>query len=292
MWAVLSRLVPSTKVDNLVKKMKIYNDEIVDDFKKEEFDMKALREEGRKKHEGMDGIDPRYIIDALNITLGAKEEKNCINPVDVIRALRNHFAHAIGITDEQEVKYENMLVGEKDSIASEYKEIAKKEINIAFLYAYEEQAETLFDNYMKNAESFCKKEKVHDEITGEYHEPDEKLMRSIEELINIPVNAKAEFRNGIFVHKTTCLERGDKFTFKTYPPLKEGVEKKLMMDLKNVVSLTLADPSKTDKKTKKRRAEALERLVPNPDNPKSHEEYCPQCANNLLAFVGEILRRE
>ncbi len=292
MWAVLSRLEQSSKVDNLVKKMKIYNDEIVDDFKKEEFDVKALREEGRKKGEGMSGIDPRYIIDALNIALGAKEDKKCINPVDVIRALRNHFAHAIGITDEDQLKYENMLIGEKDSVTSEYKDIAKKEINIAFLYAYEEQAETLFERYMINAESFCKKEKVHDEITGEYTEPDEKLMRSIEELINIPVNAKSEFRNGIFVHKTSCLERGEKFSFKTYPPLKEAVEKKLMMDLKNVVSLTLADPSRTDKKTKRRRKEALERLIPNVDNPKSHEEHCEQCANSLLAFVGEILRRE
>lgn len=292
MWAVLSRLETSAKVDNLVKKMKIYNDEIVDDFKKEEFDVKALREEGRKKGEGMNGIDPRYVIDALNIALGAKEEKKCINPVDIIRALRNHFSHAIGITDEDESKYENMLVGEKDSVASEYKDIAKKEINIAFLYAYEEQANTLFYNYMRNAEAFCKKEKVHDSITGEYADPDEQLMRSIEELINIPINAKSEFRNGIFVHNKTCLERGEKFTFKSYPPLKEGVEKKLMMDLKNVVSLTLADPSRTDRKTKRRRDDALSRLVPNPDNPKSHEEHCEQCASNLLSFVGEILRRE
>ena len=82
------------------------------------------------------------------------------------------------------------------------------------------------------------------------------------------------------------------FTFRSYPPLKEGVEKKLMMDLKNVVSLTLADSSKTGKKIKQRRASAVKRLVPNPDAPKSHDEYCNHCANNLLAFVGEILRRE
>jgi serine protein kinase len=291
-WAILSRLTPSAKVDNLVKKMKIYNDELVDDFKKEEFDVKALKEEGKSKGEGMNGISPRYVIDSLNVALGSKEEKNCINPVDAIRALRNHFAHAIGITDEDQNKYEGMLVGEKDSVSAEYKEIAKKEINIAFLHAYEEQANTLFDNYMENAEAFCKKEKKFDSITGEYTEPDEQLMRAIEELINIPVNSKDTFRNGIFVHKTTCLERNEEFTFRSYPPLKEGVEKKLMMDLKNVVSLTLADSSKTGKKVKQRRASALKRLVKNPDNPKSHEEHCNHCANNLLAFVGEILRRE
>jgi serine protein kinase len=283
-WAVLSRLIQSAKVDNIVKKMKIYNDEIVDDFKKEEFDVKALKEEGREEGEGMFGISPRFVINALNIALGAKEEKNCINPIDAIRALREHFSHHVGISDEDQSRYEGMLTGEKDSVSHEYKDIAKREINVAFLYAYEEQANTLFDNYMRNVEAFCKKEKVDDSITGEYTDPDEKLMRSIEELINIPVNSKSEFRNGIFVHKSSAQDRGERFTFKSYPSLKEAIEKKLMSDLKNVVSLTLADPSKTDKKTKKRRVEAIERLLDN--------GYCEHCANNLLAFVGEILRRE
>jgi len=180
MWTVLSRLKPSAKVDNIVKKMKIYNDEMVDDFKREEFDVKAMKQEGKNQGEGMSGISPRYVINALNVALGSKEAKNCINPIDAIRALRNHFAHHIGITDEDQVKYENMLTGEKDSVSAEYKELAKKEINIAFLHAYEEQANALFDNYMRNAEAFCKKEKVHDSITDEYADPDEQLMRSIE----------------------------------------------------------------------------------------------------------------
>uniref|UniRef100_A0A6M3K4W4 Putative ATPase domain containing protein n=1 Tax=viral metagenome TaxID=1070528 RepID=A0A6M3K4W4_9ZZZZ len=283
-FAVLSRLVKSTKVSSLVEKMKIYNGERTEEFAKQEVDVKSLLQEGKDSGEGMSGISPRFIINALNIALGMKESKKCINPIDVIRALRANFDHHIGTSDEDKERFTNILIGEKESVSSEFKDIAKKEVNRAFLYAYEEQAQTLFENYMKSVTSFCKKEKVLDSITGEYSDPDEKLMRSIEELASVPVNSKAEFRNSIFVHKVDSLERGRSFTYKDYPILKESVEKKLIGDLKNLVSLSLGDTTATDPKIKKRREKALERLM--------ETGHCESCANSILSFVAEILRRE
>jgi len=291
-FAILSRLVESTKVTNFIEKMKLYNGETTEEFKKQEIDLKALRLEGRDQEEGMFGISPRFIINALNIALGMKEEKNCVNPIDIIRALRQNFEHQIGITEEDQGRFLNLLIGEKDSVSYEYKQFAKKQVNIAFLYAYEEQANALFDNYMQNAAAFCKKEKVFDSITGEYSDPDEKLMRSIEELIGVPVNSRTEFRNGIFVYKTDCMESGEPFTFTSYTPLKEAIEKKLMSDLKNVVTLTIADKTSTDEKKQKRREKAFRKLVPQDREPESHVDYCDHCANMLLAFIGEVLRKE
>jgi serine protein kinase len=283
-FAVLSRLTESSKVSNPVEKMKLYNGEVTDGFKKSEIDTKAVRQEGKDKGEGMSGISPRFIINALNVALGSKEEKKCVNPVDIIRSLRDNFGHHIGITEEDKERYLTLLIGDKDSVNCEYKEVAKKEVNMAFLYAYDDQANTLFDNYMMNITAFCKNDKVHDSITGEYSDPDEKLMRSIEELIPVPENSKGEFRNGVFVYKTDALEHGNKFTYKNYPPLKEAIEKKLMSDLKPVVSLSLANTTTTDPKAKKRRERALKTLL--------EKGYCKECANVLLAFIGEVLRKE
>jgi len=283
-FAVLSRLVPSTRVSNLVEKMKIYNGEITEEMKKQDIDLKALREEGKSKGEGMTGISPRFIVNALNIALGMKEDKKCINAIDIIRVMKTNFDHHVGITPEEKEKYITMLIGEKDSISYEYKLMARKEVNMAFLTAYEEQSQALFENYILNASSYCKKEKVYDSITGEYSEPDEKLMRQIEEFISVPVNSKNEFRQGIFVYKASRLERGLPFTFKDYDPLRIAIEKKLMSDLKNVVSLTIADKSATDEKSKKRRKSAINKM-------KEHG-YCDQCAQMVLSFVGELLRRE
>lgn len=283
-FAVLTRLVDSTKVSNKVEKMKIYNGETTEDFKKDDLDIKSLRQEGFDKGEGMNGISPRFIINAFNIALGAKEEKKCVNPIDIIRAMRDNFNHHIGISDEDKERFLGLLMGDKDSVSAEYKETAKKEINMAFLYAYDDQARTLFENYMKNITAFCEKKKVLDSITGEYTDPDEKLMRSIEEIIPVPASSKNEFRNGVFVHKAASLEKGKRFSYKQYSALKIGIEKKLMGDLKSVVSLSLADTTITDPKAKKRREKAFKTLL--------KKGYCEECANVLLSFIGEVLRKE
>lgn len=286
-FAILSRLVESAKVSSKIEKMKLYNDECLEGCKHQEINVKQLKEDGRKEKEGRVGISPRFIINALNVSLGQKEgsERKCLNPIDVIRGIRRNFDHHMGITEEEKSEYLNYLLGEKESVSFIFKEVAKKEVTKAFLYAYEDQAQAMFENYIEHVAAYCKKEKVYDSITGEYSSPDEKLMRAIEEIINVPVNSKDTFRNGIFVHKVNALEKGEKFTFKTYKPLEEAIEKKLMSDLKNVVSLTLADPTKSQgEKTKKKREEALKRL--------QEKGYCEHCAATLLQFVGEILRRE
>src|SRR3990172_462079 len=283
-FAILTRLAESQISPNLIKKMKYYNGEAVADKEKDQVDLLQLYQEGKKKAEGMSGISPRFVVNALNVALGQKEAVQCINPLDAIRGLRHNFEHHIGFTDEEKTTYLNLLVGEKDSVLSEFREIAKKEVNRAFLFAYEDQAQALFDNYMKNATAFCLKKKIRDSVTNEDQEPDEKLMRSIEEMIGVSENAKKEFRQGIFVFKSDAIDQGKEFTFNTYTPLQEAIERKLIGDLKNVVSLTIADRTRKDPKTVKRRQDALEAL--------EQKGYCLVCAENLLQFVGDILRKE
>jgi len=283
-FAVLTRLTESQLCPNPVKKMKYYNGDPVAEKEKDQIDLVQLRIEGKKNAEAMSGISPRFLVNALNVALGEKESVGCVNPLDAIRSLRANFEHHIGFTEEEEAKYLNFLIGEKDSVLSEFKQIAKKEVNRAFLFAYEDQAQALFDNYMKNATAFCLKKKIRDPITHEEQEPDDKLMRSIEELIGVSENTKKEFRQGIFVFKSDAIDQGKEFSFNTYTPLQEAIEKKLIGDLKNVVSLTIADKTRKDPKTVKRREDALEAL--------KEKGYCPACAESLLQFVGDLLRKE
>jgi serine protein kinase len=284
-FAILTRLSPSTKVTNLVEKMKLYNGERTEILKTEDVNIKLLRTEGREAGEGMKGISPRFIMNAINVALGSKEHIKCITPIDILRGIKKNFDHHVGISEEEKRRYLDLLLGEKDSVNAEFKEIAKKEVQLAFLSSFEDQAKNLFDNYIRHAMAFCKKQKIEDQVTGEFSSPDEKLMRDIEERIGVPVNSKNEFRQGIFVHKSACLEDGKVFDFNTYPPLKEAIESKLMSDLKNTVNLTLCEPGRAgDKKTIKRRSEVMETL--------KERGYCPHCANVLLAFVSEILRKE
>ena len=284
-FAVLTRLVPSNLCPEMIKKAKYYDGQVIMEKEKDPVGVKKMRLEGREKAEGMKGISPRFVMNAVNIALGAAMEgTGCINPVDIIRSLTHQFEHHIGLTDEEKSKYLELLKGGKGSALSEYRAEAKREVNRAFLFAYEDQAQALFDNYMKNATAFCLKRKRIDPVTQEEQEPDEKLMRSIEEMIGISEIAKSEFRQGLFVFKSDALDRGEQFSFTTYLPLQEAIEKKLMADLKNIVSLTLADKNIRDPKTIKRKEDALSKLI--------EKGYCNVCAGNLLHFVGEMLRKE
>lgn len=57
-----------------------------------------------------------------------------------------------------------------------------------------------------------------------------------------------------------------------------------MSDLKNVVTLSIADTTVINPKAAKRRELAMETLL--------EKGYCQNCAKHLLNFVGELLRRE
>ena len=298
-FAVLTRYHDSDQI-NLIKKMKLYNGEYLEEFAKgKDFDTRKLREEGKANGEGMTGISPRFIMNALNIILAAKENVDtgdsewcgCITALDMIRSIRNTFDHHIGHEDKERKAFEQLLTADDNSILSEYRTFAKKEVSKAFVHAYDDQADELFHRYMINVTADCKNESVMDSI-GEFQEPDEDIMRAIEEQIGIPKESKKDFRKGIFVyqadammkHKEDPVKNPEGFTWKTYQPLKDAIEKKLMSDLKNVVTLSIADTTVTSPKAEKRRATAMQTLL--------EKGYCPNCAKHLLAFVGEILRRE
>ena len=94
---------------------------------KDPVDLKKLWLEGKEKGEGMSGISPRFIMNALNIALGAaKDGAGCINPVDVIRALKHQFDHHIGFTDEEKSRYIDLLMAEKGSVLAEYRQQAPR----------------------------------------------------------------------------------------------------------------------------------------------------------------------
>ncbi len=136
-------------------------------------------------NEGMNGIDPRYIINRISSAIIRKEIPS-INALDVLRALKDGLDQHASISQEDREKYMNYIAVAR----REYDEIAKNEVQKAFVYSYEESAKTLMNNYLDNVEAFCNKNKILDPLTGEEMNPDEKLMRSIEEQIGISENAK------------------------------------------------------------------------------------------------------
>ena len=275
MFAVMTRLEePKRQSVDIVKKMKLYDGEDVEGYKSK--DVRELKEETVR--EGMDGISPRYIINRLSSAL-VRDGVTCINPIDALRAIKDGFEQHTGISGEQRERYLNLI-----SLArKEYDELAKIEVQRAFVYSFEEMARTMCNNYLDNVEAFCNKERIKDPITEEEIDPDEQLMRSIEEQIGISENAKNTFRQEILIRISSYARKGKAFEYSSHERLKEAIEKKIFADLKDVVKITTS--AKTPDPDQLRRInEVVDRLV------KDHN-YCPVCANELLTYVGTLLSR-
>ncbi|WP_225230163.1 PrkA family serine protein kinase [Ureibacillus galli] len=274
-FSVLTRLeIPKKQGIDLVKKMRLYDGESVEGFNS--VDVEELKKE--YPNEGMNGIDPRYIINRISSAIIRKEVPS-INALDVLRSLKDGLDQHASISEEDREKYMNYI-----AIARrEYDEIAKNEVQKAFVYSYEESAKTLMNNYLDNVEAFCNKNKLRDPITGEEMNPDEKLMRSIEEQIGVSENAKRAFREEILIRLSAFARKGKRFDYNSHERLREAIQKKLFADLKDVVKITTSSKTPDESQLKKIN-EVVARLI-------DEHGYDSNSANELLRYVGSLLNR-
>lgn len=275
MFSILTRLKEPKRGDiDVLKKMRLYDGENVEGFNSADVD--ELKQEFQE--EGMSGIDPRYVINRISSTI-IRKGITTINALDVLRSLKEGLDQHPSITSELKEKYLNFI-----SIArKEFDDMAKKEVQKAFVYSYEESAKTLMDNYLDNVEAYCNKSKLRDPLTGDEINPDEKLMRSIEEQIGISENAKKAFREEILIRISALARKGKRFDYRSHDRLREAIQKKLFADLKDVVKITTSAKTPDEQQLKKIN-EVVARLV-------DEHGYNSTSANDLLKYVGSLLNR-
>lgn len=277
-FAVLTRLeeddVTKKKGITLIKKLRFYDGEEIEGYKTQ--DRKELHEGA--KREGMDGISPRYIINRLSSAV-VKDGSTCVNPIDILRSLKEGLDQHTSIAPQERERYLNLIAEAR----KEFDEIAKREIQKAFVYSFEESARTLFNSYIDNIEAYCNGTKLKDPITDEDVEPDEKLMRGIEELVNVSESAKKTFREEVLIKIGSLIRKGQPINYTSHDKLREAIEKKLFSDLKDVVKLTTSTKT-PDEEQQKRISEVVGRLT-------QEHGYCQTCASELLKYVGALLNQ-
>ena len=166
-------------------------------------------------------------------------------------------------------------------IREEYLRILETEIAKAFISAYEEQAQSLFDSYLDNAECFTTKSRVKNKITREESEPDEKFMRSIEEMIGVVGSARDGFRSDVTAYMFSKLRRGETVDYTSYGPLKEAIEQYLITSVKDISRIVTKAKSRDDKQRKKYDAMVETLIEEYGYNELSAEEILTYAANNL-----------
>ena len=277
MWALLTRLEePKNAGLTLLQKLKLYNGKTLAGFTED--NIKELREEAEK--EGMHGISPRYVQDKISNALVAFADERSVNPFMVLNELEAGLKHHSLINNEEVRKQYKQLLS---VVKEEYEDIVKNEVQRA-IAADEDALTRLCGNYIDNVKAYTQREKVKNKFTGQPEEPDERLMRSIEEKIDIPDSRKDDFRREIMNYIGALSLDGKTFSHRTNERLQKALELKLFQDQKDTIKLTTLVSTVVDKDTQEKIDIVKQRLIRN-------YGYDEDSATDVLNFVASIFAR-
>ena len=277
MWAVLTRLEPPKNASlTLLQKLKLYNGKSLPGFTED--NIQELRNEC--VNEGMQGISPRYVQDKISNALVAHPEATSINPFMVLNELDSGLKHHSLITHEATRNHFRELLA---VVKEEYENIVKNEVQRA-IAADEDALKRLCANYIDNVKAYTQREKVKNKFTGQYEESDHRLMRSIEEKIDIPESRKDDFRREIMNYIGALSIDGRTFDYKTNERLHRALELKLFEDQKDSIKLTSLVSNVVDAETQAKIDVVKSRLI-------RDYGYNEESATDVLNYVASIFAR-
>jgi serine protein kinase len=275
MFAVLSRLELTPKCD-LMTKLRLYNgEEVIEKGRTKKINIHELREDA--KREGLSGISTRFIMKSLDNALS--ESGRCINPINVREALITMVKDQDLADDTRKIYLEFL----QDTLHKEYLDLLEKEITKAFVYSYQEQADSIFQNYLDHAEAYVNKTRVKDRNTREELQPDEGFLKSVEEQIAVIGSAADGFRQEVIAYLWAASRRGETITFKSYEPLKDAIEKKLMHSVRDI-SRVITKARTRDEEQVSKYDSMVKSLL--------EQGYCEYCVDVVLKYAANNLWKD
>lgn len=256
LWAILTRLEKPKKANlTRLQKLKLYDEMSVPGFNED--NVKELRKEA--KREGLDGISPRYIQDKISnaIVVAQQQNKGSVTPLMILRELESGLKHhaLLSANEDKRNEFKELI----EVVRQEYDETVKTEVQ-QVVCSDEGALQRLCANYIDNLKAYTAGGKVKDS-TGESREPDERLMRSIEEKIDIPESRKEDFRREIMNYIESLSLDGKKFDYKGNERLHRALERKLFEDQKDSIKLFSVVASTENQETKDRIADIKAQLI-------------------------------
>lgn len=272
MFAVLSRLEePRDRSITLLQKMRLYNGESVEGFTAKQ--IKDLQE--LSDREGLDGISPRYIVNRMEACI-AKHGVDTVTPIAAIRSIEDGLPTNAKLGKDDIERCKNLT----SLCIEEYTKIACNEVQKAFFLNFEHEIKNLLKNYLDNVEAYLNDEKLENEW-GELVEPNEKLMRSIEEKVEVTNTGKDSFREEVCRKMLKSKEKTGDYDYQSHVTLKEALQKQLFDERKDVIRLTVSTRS-PDPEGLKKINEVVKVLC-------DEYGYNAESANELLRYVSEIM---
>ena len=279
LWSVLTRLEDDKdgKI-SLVEKAELYDGKLLPGWTEDSVkEMKDKNLEEGMKH----GVSIRYVQDKLSICLS--NNNDYVNMFMVLNELKEGLTNSSLLSNQDKVQRYLTCI---DYAHKKLTEILKNEVQKA-LVGDEEAVIRLCTNYIDNVMAFIRKSKIKDPVTGQDRKPDERLMRAIEEKIQISDQASEDFRRQIAEFIGGLAHANKQFRWDSNPKLKKALEAKLFEDVKDTIklsSLNMSGASVVDKDIQNKIDAIKTRLI-------NQYGYNQRSATDVLDFVGSIFAR-
>ena len=260
-------------------KLKLYNgEEVVEKGKTKKLDVQELRDD--TKREGMYGISTRFIMKALDNALSDNVEGNCINPINVREALINMVKEARPRRRHaQAVTSSSSRTSSTRSTWSSSRRRSRRPSCTPTRSRPSRSSRTT----STTPKPTSTRRRSRTGTRRKSCTPDEGFLKSIEEQIAIIGSAADGFRQEVIAYLWAGSRRGEKISYRSYEPLKEAIEKKLMSSVREISRVITKARTRDEEQSEKYDA-MVQNLLEN--------GYCPSCVDVVLKYAANNLWKD
>jgi serine protein kinase len=276
-FAILTRHTkPEREGLDLPKKVRIFAGEAVEGFSETE----AARLRAEAPDEGLSGVSPRFVINALSTAITRSNAKS-LTSMELLLALKDAIESDARIDAKQKKLWFDHLVSARKEF---YNRWVKEDVHRALFASFQDEAQQLLEKYLDEIEASLDQRKVTDPITGENRAPDERFMRSVEEKIKVSESGKQSFRQEVIRKAMVAYKAGEKFQLSSHARVREAIEQYLFEERRDVLRL-VTSTARPDDEARKKISVVQERLV-------KEYGYDEHSAQEALNYVTTLLSQE
>ncbi len=266
-FAVLSRLTPSQRPRlSPLTKLRLYDGQYVEGYTAK--DVTELQAESPE--EGMIGISPRFVMNQIARAV-AHPDRTCLDPLDLLKTIWEGVEQSTTLAREEQQRLYRLFLDTR----REYDEMAKRQVQKAFVENFDQAATQLVDAYVDAVEQTVNR---HD---GHAPAGRENLMRSLERAVQVQDYDQANFRREIYREAEQRRTAGLPVDYRMDARLEEAVVQRLCPGPREMARVLAPEPSLAPDLLAKRE-EVLARLV-------RERGYQPDCARSLLEHVAQLI---
>ncbi len=276
-FAILTRHTkPEREGLDLPKKVRIFAGEAVEGFS----DNEAARLRAEAPDEGLSGVSPRFVINALSTAITRGNAKS-LTSMELLLALKDAIESDARIDAKQKKQWFDHLVTARKEF---YNRWVKEDVHKALFASFQDEAQQLLEKYLDEIEAALDQRKVTDPITGENRAPDERFLRSVEEKIKVSESGKQSFRQEVIRKAMVAFKAGEKFCLASHDRVREAIEQYLFEERRDVLRL-VTSTARPDEDARQKISVVQERLV-------SEYGYDEHSAQEALNYVTTLLSQE